>query len=142
MAVFPKTRFLCIPVCVALFFSYSTLWAQRGSLDEALQLQPREAFTVELPKLFVSIDDETREFDGVRITFPPDFNDQVFIGTYDDMYIKFTSNGRERVQYRELPEKAGFLSKFEAKNLVKVNEYFISTLDIFEKLLQKNSWGR
>lgn len=142
MAVFPKRRFLCIPECVALLLFLSSTWAQRGSLSEALQLQPREAFTVELPKLFVSIDDETREFDGVRISFPPDYEDQVFIGIYDDMYIKFTSNGRERVQYRELPEKAGFLSKFEAKNLIKVNENFVSTLEVFEKLLQKNTWGR
>ena len=72
----------------------------------------------------------------------PGSDDQVFIGMYDDMYIKYTSSGREKVLYRELPEKASFISKFEAKNIIKINKYFISALDVFENLLQKNNWGR
>jgi hypothetical protein len=126
----------------ALLFVCSFANAQSGSISEAFQLQPREEFPIELPKMNVSVDDETKEFDGVRITFPPDYNDQVFIGTYDDMFIKNKSNGREKTLYRELPEKAVFFSKFEAQNIIKVNKYFISSLELLDKLLQKNNWGR
>ncbi|MBN2189526.1 MAG: hypothetical protein JW699_08725 [Chitinispirillaceae bacterium] len=140
MAVFSTIRFSGTRAWVALLYVCTCAYAQQLDLSEALQ--PREEFPLELPKLFVSIDDETREFDGVRVSLPPDFKDQVFIGTYDDLYIKNTSNGREKTQYRELPEKAAFLSKFEAKYLIKVNTCFLSALEDFEKLLQKNNWGR
>ena len=137
-----KVRFVSMLGGVTLLYAGPFAYAQTGDLSKALELQPREEFSLELPKMFVSMDDETREFNGVRMTFPPDFEDQIFIGTYDDMYIKTTSDGREKVLYRELPEKAGFFSKFEAKNIIKVNKYFISALEVFEKLLQKNTWGR
>jgi hypothetical protein len=140
MAVFSRIHFSGMRAWVALLYVCPWAYALQLNLSEALQ--PREEFPLELPKLFVSQDDETREFDGVRVSLPPDFKDQVFIGTYDDLYIKNTSNGREKTQYRELPEKAAFLSKFEAKYLIKVNEYFISALEDFDKLLQKNNWGR
>jgi hypothetical protein len=141
MAVFSRMRFSVIRVA-AFLYVYLCADAQQFNLSKALQLQPREEFSLELPKLFVSIDDETREFDGVRVTLPPDFRDQVFIGTYDDMYIKNTSSGREKTQYRELPERAAFLSKFEVKYLIKVNEYFLEALEDLDKLLQKKRWGR
>lgn len=133
----PGIRAGSVLLC-AVSFSY----AQAGSLTQALQLQPREEYTLALPKLFISVDGETQEFDGVRITLPPDYNDQVFIGTYDDQFIKNTSKGREKTLYRELPEKAAFLSKFESKYLIKVNDYFIAALEGLEENLQKNSWGR
>ena len=142
MAVFTRVCLRGWRAGIALLYVCSLAYAQAGTITQALQLLPREEFPFDLPKLFVSVDDETNEFDGVRITFPPDYADQVFIGTYDDMFIKNTSNGREKVLYRELPEKAGFFTKFEAKNIVKVNDYFISALDDFEELLHKNAWGR
>jgi hypothetical protein len=131
-----------MPACIALLFVCSFAYSQSGSISEAFQLQPREEFSLEIPKMNVSVDDETKEFNGVRITFPPEYNDQVFIGTYDDLYIKNKSSGREKMLYRELPEKAAFFSKFEVQNIIKVNEYFISALEVFDKLLQKNNWGR
>src|SRR5659263_170530 len=86
-----------------------------GQDPEALQLQTREPFTLNLPKISVSVDDVTNEFDGVRITFAGS-EDQVFLGTYNDQYMKNTSRGAEKTLYRENPEKAGFISRFEAKN--------------------------
>lgn len=130
-----RVRLLC------LLWACSFAYAQFGNESKALQLQPREEFSLDLPKISVSVDDETQEFNGVRITMPGS-DDQVFIGMFDDMYIKYNSSGREKALYRELPEKAGFISKFEAKTIIKINKYFISALDIFENLLQKNSWGR
>jgi hypothetical protein len=126
---------------VILLVPCSFLFAQTGDGSEALQLQPREEFSLDLPKISVCVDQETNEFNGVRITFPESEN-QIVIGTYDDLEIKNSSAGREKVLYRELPEKAGFLTKFETKNIIKVNKYFVSALEVFEKLLQKKNWGR
>jgi hypothetical protein len=127
--------------CVIVLSACSITIAQTGDESKTLQLQLREEFSFDLPKLYVSVDDETKEFNGVKITFPGDEN-RVFIGTYDDMEIKNSSQGNEKVLYRELPEKAGFLSKFETKNIIRVNKYFISSLEILDNLLQKKSWGR
>ena len=112
-----------------------------GQDTEALQLQTREPFTLNLPKIAVSVDDVTNDFDGVRIIFAGS-EDQVFIGMYDDQYIKNTAHGAEKTLYRENPEKAGFISKFEAKTISKVNKEFILALEQFDVLLQKSSWGR
>lgn len=112
-----------------------------GQDPEALQLQTREPFTLNLPKISVSVDDVTNEFDGVRITFAGS-EDQVFLGTYNDQYTKNTSRGAEKTLYRENPEKAGFISRFEAKNILKVNKEFILALEQFDALLQKGSWAR
>jgi hypothetical protein len=112
-----------------------------GQDTEALQLQPREPYSLNLPKIAVSVDNVTNEFNGVRINFAGT-DDQVFIGTYDDYYIKNTLRGSEKTLYREETEKAGFISKFEAKYISKVNKEFIIALEQFDGLLQKGNWGR
>jgi hypothetical protein len=137
-----RVHVLCVPAGMTLLFAFSAVHAQSNDISKAFQLQPREEFPLELPKMCVSVDEETQEFSGVRITFPPDYEDQVFIGMGDDLYIKNSSRGREKVLYRELPEKVGYISKFEAKHIIKVNEYFVSALEVLDNLLQKNSWGR
>jgi hypothetical protein len=112
-----------------------------GQATEALQLQAREPFTLNLPKIAVSVDDVTNDFDGVRITFAGS-EDQVFLGTENDQYTKQTSHGAEKTLYRENPEKAGFITKFESKYISKVNKEFILALEQFDVLLQKGSWAR
>ncbi|MCU0609906.1 MAG: hypothetical protein MUF22_09095 [Chitinispirillaceae bacterium] len=102
---------------------------------------PREKFSFDLPKLTYSIDNETREFSGVRITLPGD-DDQVFIGIYNDTYTKISGRGSTKTVYRESPEKAERVTRFEAKYIAEVNGYFIESLEVFEKLLQKSAWAR
>jgi hypothetical protein len=120
----------------------SFVYAQSDdSNSKALQLEDREKFDLALPKISVSADVETQDFNGVKILFP-ESNDQVIIGMGDDMYIKNTSHGAEKTLYREPTEKAGFVSKFEAKTLSKVNKEFADALEQFDKILQKNNWGR
>lgn len=129
-----------IAATIATFY-LSAIGVVSGQDTEALQLQTREPFTLNLPKIAVSVDNVTNDFDGVRITFAGS-EDQVFIGMYDDQYTKNTSRGAEKTLYRENPEKAGFITKFEAKNISKVNKEFIVALEQFDALLQKSSWGR
>jgi hypothetical protein len=119
----------------------SLSFGQAADVDNAPQLQTREEFSLDLPKISSCVDQETNEFSGVRITYPDDEN-QIVIGTGDDMEIKNSSSGREKTLHREPPEKTGFLSKFEVKQIIKVNKYFISGLETYEKLLQKKSWPR
>jgi hypothetical protein len=138
--VFNMLRFSRIAAPIAILF-LCTVHAVFCQDTEALQLQTREPFTLNLPKIAVSVDDVTNDFDGVRISFAGS-EDQVFIGTYNDQYTKNTSRGAEKTLYRENPEKSGFISKFEAKYISKVNKEFVLALEQFDVLLQKGSWGR
>ncbi|MBN2036955.1 MAG: hypothetical protein JW768_09465 [Chitinispirillaceae bacterium] len=125
-------------VTVVLLFLCGVL-AQKGA--ETHKLLPREKFKLELPKITVSVDYITKDFNGTRLTFS-NSNDQVFIGTINDMYIKNSSRGSDKTLYSESPEKASFLTKFEIKYITKVNKEFIKTLDLFDKLLQKKEWAK
>lgn len=105
------------------------------------QLQQREEFHVVLPKISISLDDITQDFSGTRITFDGS-DDQVFIGMYNDMYIKNTAHGAEKTLYRETTEKAAFISKFEAKYLIKTIDALTTTLDEFDEDLRKSRFNR
>jgi hypothetical protein len=115
------------------------LVAQKGI--ETHKLEPREEFKLELPKITVSVDYITKDFNGARLTFP-NSTDQIFIGTVNDMYIKNSSRGSDKTLYSESPEKASFLTKFEVKCITKVNKEFIKTLNMFDKFLQKKEWAK
>jgi hypothetical protein len=115
--------------------------AQTEDDSKALQLQPREAFKNVLPKITVSVDYITKDFNGVRISFP-ESNDQVLIGVGDDMYIKNSSRGSDKTLYSEAPEKASFLTKFETKYIGIVNKSFIKTLEDFDRILQRKEWAK
>jgi hypothetical protein len=136
-------NFQLFPVLASttLPFLFSFAYAQSGDDIKALQLQPRESFNINLPKISVSADDETQEFNGVKIIFP-ESNDILIIGTGDDYLVKNTSHGAEKTLYREPYEKSGYVTKFEARNLNKVDQEFANVLDEFDKLLQKGKWGR
>jgi hypothetical protein len=115
--------------------------AQSDTDAKALQLQPREAFKLDLPKITVSIDYITKDFSGVRISFA-NSNDQILIGTGNDMYIRNSPRGSDKTLYSEPPEKESFLTKFEIKNIIMVNKSFIETLDDFNRLLQHKEWAK
>jgi hypothetical protein len=129
---------IAAPAAILSISAFSRVFCQD---TEALQLQTREPFTLNLPKISVSVDDVTNDFDGVRISFAGS-EDVVFIGTFNDQYTRNTSRGAEKTLYRENPEKAGFISKFEAKYISKVNKEFVLGLEQLDVLLQKGSWGR
>jgi hypothetical protein len=138
---FSSFRLFPILLWATVFFIRPLVYGQSDSNSEALQLEPRKEFSLNLPKISVSADVETQDFNGVKLFFP-ESNDVIVIGTGDDLYIKNTSHGAEKTLYREPGEKTGYVSKFEAKTLNKVNKEFAETLEKFEKLLLKNDWGR
>lgn len=115
--------------------------AQTDSESQVSQLLPREEFKFDLSKISVSVDNENKEFDGVHIVFPGS-DDEIFIGKYYDMYIKSTPHGTERSIYHAPSEKNWRLSQFEKETISKINKEFITSLGIFEKILQNENWGR
>ena len=134
-------RFYQILAGTVLTFIISFACAQTDSETQVSQLLPREKFTLHLSKIFISFDDENREFDGVHIDFQGS-EDQAFIGKYIDMYTKRTSHGTQKTLYQEPCEKDESLSKFEKETISKVNKEFITSLELFGKMLQRESWGR
>jgi hypothetical protein len=139
--IFKSIRLYQVLAGTALPFIISFAAAQTDSETQMSQLLPREKFTLHLSKIFVSVDDENKEFDGVHIEFPGS-DDQVFIGKYYDMYIKRTPGGTQKTIYQESYEKSGCLSQFDKETISKVNKEFITSLEIFEKMLKKENWGR
>jgi len=102
---------------------------------------PRTQFDIPLAKLSASLDEQTGKYDRIKITFEGS-DDQTIIGRYDDMFIKNSARGRIKSLFREPPEKAYILTDFEAKQLNRVVKTFYNTLDIFEKDLQRQRWGK
>ena len=128
-------------VSLPVFLLACSLFAQTIEESGGTRLQPREQFFLDLPKISVTQDEETGEFTGVSTTFP-ESSDRVIIGMGDDEAIRETSHGLEKTIYRESPEKAGYLSKFEGKSIMAVNKKFMKALEVLDKLLQNNNWNR
>jgi hypothetical protein len=134
-------RLLPILICAFVTITGGADNIPANSTDGQMTLAPRSFYDIPLAKLSVSMDVQTGKADRVKITFPGS-DDQVFISRYDDMLVKNTTDGRTKMVFREQPDKAFIITDFEAKQMSKVCKTFIATLDIFEKDLQKQHWGR
>jgi hypothetical protein len=112
---------------------------------QAAEIGKRSSFSLPFARISVSFDDHTQVFEKVRVSFDSE-NDPAdefyFIGLTDDSQIKETRSGRQKLLHSEQPDKAYIISDFEAKILTRVCKSFISTLEIFEKDLQREHWGR
>lgn len=64
------------------------------------------------------------------------------ISPVNDRYIKFTLKRQTDHIYKENPAIAHHLTDFEALHLNKICNSFIRTLYIFERHLQRKSWGK
>jgi hypothetical protein len=133
-------RFSCHSIALSLLFSLPA-GVKADTDTKELQLQPREEFKLDLPKITVSTDYITQDFSGVRIGFSGS-NDQILIGTGNDMYIKNSPRGSDKTLYGESLEKESFLTKFEIKTISMVNKSFIKTLNDFNGLLQRKEWAK
>lgn len=111
------------------------------SIGSVAELLPRESYSIDLPRITVAINDTTGKCNHVRISFE-NSDDYVIIGEFDDLNVKSTRNGVEKMVFRESMEKSYQLTGFEAEQINKVCKYFIETLEQFESNLQNEHWGR
>lgn len=102
---------------------------------------PRDPFEIQLANLSVAINEESGECERVRITYH-DSKDQIIITATDDIFLKFARNGTEKTIYREDINYSFKISNFELKHLKLVSKSLLETLEVFEKDLQNNRWGR
>lgn len=100
----------------------------------------RESWDIPLANLSVSFDDEDH-FEEVKISFGRKQN-FAYIRRYDDSYVMYKRDGRERHLHPEASELAFRISDFEAEHLEEVCKSFVATLEQFEKNLQRERWGR
>ncbi|MBD3321896.1 MAG: hypothetical protein GF350_12440 [Chitinivibrionales bacterium] len=104
-------------------------------------LAERESWSIPLAKLSVSFEEGTFRCEKVRIYYQGSPHYQV-ITSGSDYLLKKKRHGTEKTIYRESIERAFMLTDFEAEVLDEVVETFISTLEAFEKSLQRGRWAR
>ena len=105
------------------------------------ELGSREPYSTGLPKITVAINDITKKCNRVRIAFDRT-DDYVLISESDDTYVKSTRNGTTKTVFRESMEKSYQLTTFEAEQIDKVCTGLIESLEMFEKDLHNERWGR
>jgi hypothetical protein len=106
----------------------------------------RSSFTIPLARLSVSFDERTHVFEKVKVS-PGGSDDNSsddcwIIAPITDFEIRTSRDGRQKFVHAEAPDKAYIISDFEAMVLNKVCKSFASTLEIFEKDLQKKHWNQ
>lgn len=119
------------------------LWPVRLKAEEPGK---RTSFSIPLMRLSVSFDERTHVFEKVKVSAggsdDNSSDDCWIIAPITDFEIKISKDGRQKFVHTEAPDKAYIISDFEAEALNKVCKSFISTLEIFEKDLQKKRWDR
>jgi hypothetical protein len=115
------------------------------SLSGAQTPGKRTPFGIPLAKLSVSFNDETNQFEKVKVSFGSSDDDESYyalIMPIADYEVKVTRDGRQKIIHNELPDKAYMISDFEADILNRVCKTFIPTLEILERDLQHERWDR
>ena len=104
--------------------------------EKGQKLGERIPYSIPLLKLSV-MDNNT----AVRISRPGN-DDYVIISSLSDVYVKNSRSKTSKITYRESPDKAYYLTDFEAHQLLLVCKSFVETLEEFEKHLQNGRWGQ
>jgi hypothetical protein len=106
----------------------------------AQAINKRTEFDIPLVKLSIVQPKNDSESKQVRITIHDD--DYALISECNDMHVKNSRQGQERITYAELPANAFGLTGFEAEQYARVLSSLIATLEIFESDLAKERWDR
>ncbi len=119
------------------------LWSVLIVADDKQSIEklPRDPFEIPLANLSTTINEKSGECEKVKITYP-DSKDHIIITATDDVFLKFTRNGTEKTIYREDINYSFKISDFELKHLKLVSKSLLETLEVFEKDLQNNRWGK
>lgn len=107
----------------------------------AAQLGQRSQYNIPLPRLSVSLDENTKHFRHVKIVLDGN-KEYAVITKLNDTYVKYTRQGRKKIVYAESDASAHMLTNFEASHINKVTASFVATLEILERDLQRQRWGR
>jgi hypothetical protein len=105
----------------------------------------RTPYGIPLAKLSVSFNDQTNQFEKVKVSFGSSDDDESsydIIAPIADFEIKVTKDGRQKIVHNELPDKAYMISDFEADVLNRVCKTMIPTLETFERDLQHERWDK
>ncbi len=104
----------------------------------------RTSFGIPLANLSVSFNDQTNEFEKVKVSFgnPEDESYYVLIEPLTDFEVKISKDGRQKFVHNEAPDKSFMISDFEADIINRVCKTFVPTLDMFERDLQHERWDR
>jgi hypothetical protein len=113
-------------------------------LVEAQVSVQRSSFPIPLANLSVSYNNETNDFEKVKVSFgsSDDENRSFIIAPGDDYEIKMTREGTKKFVHTESPDKSFMISDFEAQVLNKVCKSYIQTLEFFEQDLRGGKWDR
>jgi len=111
------------------------------SYTHAQTPKERTPFTIPLVKLSTLDETEPSEFKKVRVAIDED-KEYALITRADDVLIKNTRNGREKITYAETPGQFYVCSEFEKEHIGRVVESLIATLTIFENDLEKQRFGK
>ena len=105
----------------------------------------RTSYGIPLARLNVSFNDETHQFEKVKVSFGSSDDDEsyyVLIAPVTDFEVKVSKDGRQRIVHDEPPDKAFMISSFEADILNRVVKTFVPTLETFEHDLQHERWDK
>jgi hypothetical protein len=104
----------------------------------------RTPYGIPLAKLSVSFNDQTNQFEKVKVSFGSSDDESSYdiIAPVADFEIKVTKDGRQKIVHNEVPDKAYMISDFEADVLNRVCKTMIPTLETFEHDLQHERWDK
>ncbi|MFW5775024.1 MAG: hypothetical protein ACOCW2_01935 [Chitinivibrionales bacterium] len=109
--------------------------------EETVELAPRSKFNIPLVQLKLAMDDRDKEVEHVRISIDG-YEEYALITYLNDTHVHYKKKQIEKTVYAESPDRAYMLTDFEAQQLSRVVRSFIQTLNIFNKDLKKERWGR
>lgn len=105
------------------------------------KLGKRTPFNIPLIKLRVRDDKEKPAFKKVYVVIRGK-KEYAIITRLNDFYVEISRQGRKKTVYAEAPASAFALTDFEAQQVNGVIRSLISTLEIFERDIQKQRWDK
>ncbi len=111
------------------------------TVGHAQKLGKRTSFDIPLVKLRIVTDKHNPGMKQVQVSIDGN-SEYALISGLNDIHIKPTRRGIERITYAESPAAAFALTDFEAQQFERVVKSLIETLEIFENDLEKKRWDR
>lgn len=105
------------------------------------KLRKRISFKIPLIKLRVVSSKNEPGIKNVQVAINGN-EEYAIISRLNDIHIKLTRQGKEKVTYAESSANAFALSKWEAEQFKRILQSLVATLELFENDLGKQQWGK